>query len=190
MQSTFVGRVPAYSRPSAPRRNDHRSIHPERDHRGSSYRRRALDSGRIGAPREMIVPPLVARIEERNRLSGDGIDHLHTIRLELVAWPAGEANVLERGQSTLREWREVIERQRDPAVGLAGQAVATAAPIGLFDPRTKLLREVCRHGAASRIREKLSGDRASAGARRRGPCGARRDRARDAGVPARRAPAR
>src|SRR5689334_883305 len=100
------------------RRGDDWAVHPERDDGRPTHGRRPLDARPVRAPREVLVPPIHPWVEERHRLSRERIASVRSVALELVAWPAGAAHVLERRPPTLRSRFDMIVSQGYPGVGL------------------------------------------------------------------------
>jgi hypothetical protein len=85
--------MPASQKPATSRGDDHRSIHSESNDGRTSSRRDALNLGGIGAPGEVLMPNLPARMEQGDALPRQWILGVCDIRLELIAWSATQANV-------------------------------------------------------------------------------------------------
>ena len=110
--------MPTHSEPASSCGNDERVIQAQRNDCCSSNRGRAFDPGRVRAPREVVGPPLCARVEEGHYFSSDRINRVRSVRLVLVASRARETDVLEDRNATFRDWHDVIVGQSDAAVRL------------------------------------------------------------------------
>jgi len=124
--------------------------------RNASLRRRhmarSLRSIAINAPLSRTsLPVLLSWMEQRYRFLCERIDGANGVRLELVARPARQANVIEGRQSTARCRRDVVIRQRDAAHRFAREAVAARPSIRGIDLRAQRLRDPARHDLGNQL---------------------------------------
>ena len=93
--------MPARFSPATARCSDHRAVHPERDDGRPAHGGQPFDACPVRAPREVLAPRLHAWVEERRGLSGERVERMRGVGLELVARTAGAAHVLEPDFETL-----------------------------------------------------------------------------------------
>ena len=99
----------------------------------------------------MILPVLLPRMEQGRRFLCERVDGSNGVRLELVACPARQADVIEGRQSAARCRRDVVIRQRGAAHRFAREAVAARPSISGIDLRAQRLRNPGRHDLGNQL---------------------------------------
>jgi hypothetical protein len=91
--------MPADRAPATPGGHDERVVHSQRHHGRPTDRGRAFDLCSVEAPGEVILPALLSWVEQRRRFLRERIDGANDVRLEFVARPTRQTDVIEGRQS-------------------------------------------------------------------------------------------
>ena len=122
--------MPAHAHPTATRVGDNRVVHIQRHDRRTANRRQTyyLRSRRI--PGKVLAPRLVAWVKEGDDLARQGVTGCGCATLELVATPAGKAEIVKCGWTALCLRDDVVNRHRLPRVCFCGVTIRASPIIG------------------------------------------------------------
>ena len=127
-----------------------RTIQPQPRDRGPTGSRPSFDPLECVVPREVFVPALLARIEQRDGLAGVRIHRLGGAELVVVAALAGEREVRDVIVATRRFRHDVIDGKRIRGKPFLAAAILAASPGALRHQFTQFgaRRHVSRAGGA------------------------------------------
>jgi hypothetical protein len=84
-------------------------VQPESLDRRPSGRSQAEDPKVVVAPREVLIPSILARMEQRRILAGDRIDRVYACVLVVVAALTGESEIVPDGAASSDSRNDVFD---------------------------------------------------------------------------------
>ncbi len=121
------------------------------DHRRATNGRQSDEFGSVVRPAKMILPTILARIEQRHFVLRQRIDGSRSVRFSLVTFRACQPKILLDGQAAFGRGPQVFDLQFDSGDRRRHQVVPTA----LFGTPSHFLPQLYRDGGRTHGRSNL-----------------------------------